>query len=68
MLVPNDESKYILEKYEELWTKIRDVIRSKTSNSSNYHEKYVKINFSSDDDLPLKKMLELHNMIIIFGE
>ena len=68
MLVPNDESKYILEKYEELWTKIRDVIRSKISNSSNYHEKYVKINFNSDDDLPLKKMLELHNMIIIFGE
>ena len=28
-LVPTDESKYILEKYEKLWTKIKDLIRSK---------------------------------------
>ena len=25
-LLPTDESKYILEKYEELWTKIKDLI------------------------------------------
>ena len=29
-LVPTDENKEIIRKYEELWTKIRNVIRSKT--------------------------------------
>ena len=33
-LVPTDESKYILEKYEELWNKIKDLIKSKTNNSN----------------------------------
>ena len=27
-------------------------------------EKYIKIKFVSDDDLPLKKTLELHNMVM----
>ena len=44
MLVPTNESKEIIKKYEELWSKIRDLIRSKTKNSNNYGEKYMKIN------------------------
>ena len=28
-IVPSYESKYILEKHEELWTKIKDLIKSK---------------------------------------
>ena len=63
-LVPTDKSKYILEKYEELWTKIRHLIRSKANNSDDYDEKYMKIKFDSNDHLPLKKLLEFHNMII----
>ena len=54
-LVPNDENKGILKKYEKLWTKIRDLIRSITNNSDNYDEKCMKIKFNSDDDLLLKK-------------
>ena len=65
LTVPTDESKGILKKYEEVWTKIRDLIRSKTNSSGNYDEKYMKIKLNSDDDLPLKKTLELHNMIIV---
>ena len=38
-LVPTYETKEILEKYEELWNKIRDLTRSKTCNSDNCHEK-----------------------------
>ena len=34
--VPSDESKHILKDYEELWTKVRDLIRSKTNNLDNY--------------------------------
>ena len=37
----------------------------KSNNSDNYNEKYIKIKINSDDDLPLKKTLELHNMIIV---
>ena len=35
--------------------KIRDLIRSITKNLDDYDEKYMKIKFSSDDKLPLKK-------------
>ena len=52
-------------KYEELESKVRDFIISITNNSDNYDDKYIKINFNSDDDLPLKKTLELYNMTIV---
>ena len=57
MLVPNDENKDTLKKYEEMWSKIRDLIRSVTNNRDDYNEKYIKIKFNSDDDLLLNKML-----------
>ena len=40
MLVPTNESKEKIKKYEELWSKIRDLIRSITKNSDDYEEKY----------------------------
>ena len=55
-LVPADVSKGTLKKYEELWDKIRNLIRSTSNNSDDYDNKYMKIKFNSDDDdLPLKK-------------
>ena len=44
---------------------LKKIIRSTTNSSDNYDEKYMKIRFNSDDDLPLKKTLELHNIIIV---
>ena len=41
--------------FEELWNKIRDLIKSIFINSDNYVEKYMKIKPRSDNDLPLKK-------------
>ena len=35
------------QKYEELWSKIRDLIRSITKNLDDYDEKYMKIKFDS---------------------
>ena len=64
MLVPTVESKDALQRYEELWKKIRDLIRSITKSSDNYHQIYMKIKFNPDDDSPLKKTLELHNILI----
>ena len=57
-LVSTDESKDTLKKYEELWSKTRDLIRLITNNSDYYDEKYIKIKFNSNDDLRLKKMLK----------
>ena len=63
MLAPTDESKDPPQKYEELWNKIKDLIKSATNNSDNCDKKYKKIKINSDDYLPLKKTLELHNMV-----
>ena len=48
-LVPTNESKEKIKKYEELWRKIRDLIRLITKKSDDYDEKYMKIKFNSDD-------------------
>ena len=51
--------------YEELWIKIRDLIRSITKNLDNYDEKYIKTKFDSDDELSLNKRLEIPIMTIV---
>ena len=54
-------------KHEELWSKIRDLIRSTTKNSDdhNYDEKYIKIKFDSDDELPLNETIEIPTIAIV---
>ena len=47
-LVPTNESKEKIKKYEELWIKIRDLIRSINKNSDDYDEKIMKIKLNSD--------------------
>ena len=65
-LVSTDVSKETLKKNEELWNKIGGLIRSITNSSNKYDKKFkFKFKFNSDDDLPLKKTLELYNMIIV---
>ena len=64
-LVPTNESKEKIKKYEELWSKIRDLIRSMTKNSDDYDEKYMKIKFNLDDELPLNKTIEIPTMTIV---
>ena len=64
-LVPTNESKEIITKYEELLNKIRDLFRSITKKSDDYVESYMKIKFNSDDELSLNKTMEIHSMIII---
>ena len=40
-------------------------IRTVANNSDDCDEKYMKIKFNLDDDLPLNETLELHNMAIV---
>ena len=58
MVFPTDESKEVTNKYQELWSKIKDLISSITKNSDDYDEKYMNIKFHSDDELPLNKMMK----------
>ena len=64
-LVPTNENKKIKKTYKERWCKIKDLIRSKTNNSDDYHKNYMRIKFNSDDNLPLNEKLWLHNVIIV---
>ena len=54
-----------IKKHEELWSKFRDLIKLISKNSDDYDEKYMKINFNSDDELPLNKTIEIPGMIIV---
>ena len=41
---------------------MRDLIWSITKNSDDYDEKYMKIKFNSNGELPLNKMIEIPTM------
>ena len=64
-LVHTNESEEKIKKYEELWIKIRNLIRSITKNLDDYDEKYMKIKFNLDEELPLNKTIEIPSMVIV---
>ena len=64
-LVPTNESKEKVKKYGELWSKIRDLIKPITKTLDDYCEKYIKIKFNSDDNLPLNKTIEITTITIV---
>ena len=64
-LVSTDKNKEVLIKYTELWDKIKNLIKKINDKPGDYDEKYMKIKFNSDDNLPLNKILKIHNMTII---
>ena len=41
-----------------MWSKVRDLIKSVITKSDDYDEKYIKIKFDSDDELPLNKTIK----------
>ena len=43
-LVPNDEIKDALKKFEELWSKSRDLIRSISNSSDDYEKEHIEVN------------------------
>ena len=59
-----NESKEKLKRYEELWIKIRDLIKSMTENLDDNDEKYMKIKFNSDDKFPLNKTIKIPTITI----
>ena len=65
IIVSTNESKERITRYEEVWSKIRDLTRSETKNSDDFDEKYMKIKFSLHGELPLNKTIEIPGMTII---
>ena len=52
-----DKNKEVLKKSTELWDEIKSLIQKIDSKSCEYGKDYMKIQFNSDDNLPLNKIL-----------
>ena len=59
-----DENKELLKKYSYVFDGIINKIKKIRGDECNYEKDYMNIKFNSDDDLPLNKQLEFHNMTI----
>ena len=59
-----DENKELLKKYRDVWNAIKNKIKEVSDTEFDYEKDYMKIKFNSDDNLPLNKPLQFHNMTI----
>ena len=56
----------MLAEFTKLWEKIKHLIETINEDKKGEYEKdFMKINFNSDDNLPLNKMLKLHMLTVI---
>ena len=60
-----DENKEVFKKNNNVWNGIRDKIKEISGSECDYEKYYMKINFNSNDNLPLNKPLKFHLMTII---
>ena len=58
-----DKNKDLLKKYN-VFNGIRDKIKDINNDDCDYEKDYIKIKFNPDDNLPLNKPLNFHNMTI----
>ena len=70
------KNKELLMKYTELWNRIKNLSECNSvehgstekvndGKSGEYEKDFMKIKFNSDDNLPLNKILKIHNMTIV---
>ena len=65
-LVLTDKNKELIMKYTEVWDKFKNMIKKINGGKAGECEKdFMLIKFNSDDNLPLNKILNLHNMTIV---
>ena len=64
ILDSTDKIKEVLIKYTKLWDGIKNSIEKVNNKLGEYGKDFIKINFNSDDNLPLNKILKLHNITI----
>ena len=59
-----DKNKELLEKYDNVFSGIMSKIKKIDDDWLEYSKDYMKIRFSSDDNLPLNKPLKFYNMTV----
>ena len=59
-----DENKKLLERYDDVFNRIIGKIKKIDDDWLEYSKDYMKIKFSSDDNLPLNKPLKFYNMTV----
>ena len=59
-----DENKKLLKKYNDVFHEIMSKIREVDDDWLEYSKDYIKIKFSSGDNLPLNKLLKLYNTTV----
>ena len=59
-----DENKKLLERYDDVFNRIIGKIKKIDDDWLEYSKDYMKIKFSSDDNLPLNKSLKFYNMTV----
>ena len=59
-----DKNKELLEIYDDVFSGIMSKIKKIDDDWLEYSKDYMKIRFSSDDNLPLNKLLKLCNMTV----
>ena len=64
-IVSNNKNKELLTKYTALWNKIKEQVQTINGKPREYGRELMKIKIISDDNLPLGKVLNLHNMTIV---
>ena len=67
-----DKNKKLLERYTKLWIKIKsytdcDSVEKINDKPGKNEKGFMKIKFNSDDNLPLNKILKLHNLTVFVG-
>ena len=58
------QNKKLLERYDDVFNGIMSKIKKIDDDWLEYSKDYMKIRFSSDDNLPLNKPLKLYNMTV----
>ena len=64
VLDSTDQNKKLLKKYNVVWSGIKNKIEEVSDNKHDYKKDYMKIEPNSDDNLPLNKPLNFHNITI----
>ena len=59
-----DKHKELLKKYDDVWSGIKNKIEEVSLSDCDYEKGYIKIEFNSDDNLPMNKPLKFRLMAI----
>ena len=67
ILVSTDKNKELLSKDTERSYGIKRLIEKVSNKLGKYGKHFMKIKFNSDNNLPINKILKVHNLTIIVG-